>query len=68
MSNGYGSAKAAAADLHEETCMTQPKPARSAFMCFSDAKQKEWLNGSIKKKEMIRRVAEAWRALAPKVR
>lgn len=72
VSNGKqraGSAKAAAADLHGETLVTQPKPARSAFMCFSDAKEKEFTsNGATKKKELIRRVAEAWRNLTPKVR
>jgi len=62
-------AKAAAEDLDAETLVSQPKPARSAFMCFSDAKQKEFMSdGATKKKELIRRVAEAWRNLSPKVR
>ena len=68
MANGYESAKAAAADLHDETVTSPPKPARSAFMCYSDAKQTELMSeGAYKKKEMIRLVAEAWRALSPKV-
>jgi hypothetical protein len=67
-SQGSASAKAAAKDLHEETLVTQPKPARSAFMCFSDAKQQEFMShGATKKKEIIRRVAEAWKVLTPKV-
>jgi hypothetical protein len=65
---GYASAKTAAADLHDEALVSQPKPARSAFMCFSDAKQKEFMTDGYTKKELIQRVAEAWRDLSPKVR
>ena len=61
-------AKAAAADLHQETLVKPPSPARSAFMCFSDAKQQEFMSdGATKKKELIKRVADAWRALSSQV-
>lgn len=67
--NNYASAKAANDDLSDEACISPPKPARSSFMCFSDAKQKEFASDpSINKKEVIQLVAEAWRALSSKER
>jgi hypothetical protein len=61
-------AQAASAELHEEALVKPPKPARTAFMCFSDAKQKEFMaDGATQKKELIKRVADAWKHLSPKV-
>lgn len=67
--NNYASAQAANNDLSDEACVAPPKPARSSFMCFSDAKQKELASDSAtNKKEVIKLVAEAWRALSNKER
>ena len=67
--NNYASAKAANDDQTNEASIAPPKPARSSFMCFSDAKQKEFASDSTtNKKEVIQLVAEAWKALSNKER
>lgn len=49
----------------------QPKPPRSAFMCFVDAKKKELLESNDlpqKKKDVLKLVAGEWRKLSDKDR
>lgn len=67
----YATAKAAVNDLSTEAKVSPPKPARSAFMCFSDAKYKEIAAREGKKhakSEMIKLVAAAWRELSDQER
>lgn len=46
-----------------------PKPPRTAFMCFSDAKSKDIsAKSDVRKKDIIKRVAEEWRALSNRER
>lgn len=58
--------------VEEPPCTAQPKAPRSAFMCFSDANEKDILrtagNPNAKKKELIKLVAEAWRLLSDRER
>jgi hypothetical protein len=64
-------AKAAVGELVEEAKVSPPKPPRSAFMCFSDAKRKEIAEQEGEQKansEMIQLVADAWKALSAQER
>ena len=47
-----------------------PKPPRSAFMCFTDAKKKELLiaNSSAKKQDILKTVAAEWSKLTDRDR
>ena len=47
-----------------------PKPPRSAFMCFTDAKKKELLivNSAAKKKDILKTVAVEWSKLSDRDR
>jgi len=41
-----------------------PKPPRSAFMCFTDAKRKEMSEHGSSEKDVLRLVAKEWRELS----
>lgn len=64
----YGSAQAAGNELAKEAKVSPPMPPRSAFMCFSDDKRKEFEGQGTSKKQMIGRVAEAWKSLSERER